>query len=284
MVSYPASRVQDLLLITGQSLEICKRTSYLRSKSEHDMKNVIVIGTRARLDEFQSLELKNAQISYMDQFYLDLEDMDVPIDMMEKPEDEYYIDNFDMSSYDVVFDLSLDDHPTNLDYYADNEDQIVIGCAVKKSLAQIAYEMAMEPECKLIGINSLPTFINRPRFELSLMEESDADLAKSLMAEFGREYEIVDDRVGMVTPRIICMIINEACFVLKEGTAGIPDVDRAMKLGTNYPHGPFEWADKMGIHNVFDVVAALREDTGEEKYKMAPLLKQYYLRDKSFYN
>jgi 3-hydroxybutyryl-CoA dehydrogenase len=88
----------------------------------------------------------------------------------------------------------------------------------------------------------------------------------------------------MVTPRIVCMIINEACFVLKEGTAGISEVDQAMKLGTNYPHGPFEWADKIGIHNVFDVLEALHADMNEEKYKMAPLLRQYYLRDQSFYN
>lgn len=248
------------------------------------MKNVLVIGTRVRLDEFQNIELKNAQISFLDQFYLDLEDMDVPIDLLEKPDDEYYIEDLELEKFDVVFDLSLDDHPTNLDYYADHENLTVVGCSVKRSLAQIVYEMAIEPDCKLIGINALPTFINRPRFELSLLEEEDTAVVKALMEEFGREFELVDDRVGMVTPRIICMIINEACFVLKEGTAGIPDVDRAMKLGTNYPNGPFEWADKIGIHNVFDVVQAMRDDTGEEKYKMAPLLKQYYLRDKSFYS
>ncbi|MEM0998192.1 MAG: 3-hydroxyacyl-CoA dehydrogenase family protein [Bacteroidota bacterium] len=248
------------------------------------MKNVLIVGTRIRLDEFRKVELKNANLSLLDQFYLDLEEMDVPIDMMEKPDDEYFIDNLDVAAYDVVFDLSLDDHPTNLDFYADNEGQVVFACAVKMSLAQLVHDMAMEIDCTLVGLNSLPTFINRPRFELSLLREADRAGIEDLLQQFGREFEFVDDRVGMVTPRIVCMIINEACFVLKEGTAGIPEVDRAMKLGTNYPHGPFEWADKMGIHNVYDVVAALKEDTGEEKYKMAPLLKQYYLREESFYS
>lgn len=248
------------------------------------MKNVLVIGTRARLDEFRNIKLENATVSYLDQFYLDLEEMEVPIDDLETPDDEYFIAEVSPKEYDVIFDLSLDDNPTNLDHYAEFQNLTVIGSAVKLSVAEMVHDIGIDIECKILGMNALPTFIDRDRFELSLLEEGDKAFATELMKEFGRPFEIVDDRVGMVTPRIVCMIINEACFVLKEGTAGIPDVDRAMKLGTNYPHGPFEWADKIGIHNVFDVLEALHADMNEEKYKMAPLLRQRYLRDQSFYS
>ncbi|HRG10176.1 MAG TPA: 3-hydroxyacyl-CoA dehydrogenase family protein, partial [Cyclobacteriaceae bacterium] len=57
-----------------------------------------------------------------------------------------------------------------------------------------------------------------------------------------------------MTPRVICMIINEAYFTVEEGTATREDVDLAMKLGTNYPLGPFEWTEKIGLQNIVNVL------------------------------
>ena len=247
------------------------------------MKKVLVIGPRGRLDEFHNLDLKNASVAYMDQFYVDLDQVDIPFDDIDKPEDEYFIENVNIGSYDLVFDLALDDHPENLDLYMENRKQVVIGCAVKKSLGEIVHDSGYELDCKLFGMNALPTFIHRDLMELSLYDTGDRPVLEALMEDLGLAYEIVGDRVGMVTPRIICMIINEACFVLQEGTAGIADVDQAMKLGTNYPRGPFEWADDIGLFNVYGVLKAIQDDTGEEKYKVAPLLKEYYLKDKRFF-
>lgn len=262
----------------------CHLNLLTSQQSRTTMKNVLVIGTRRRLDEFRNVKLENATISYLDQFYLEMDQMDLPIEEMEKPQDEYYIDQVNIATYDIVFDLALDEHPENLDHYVGNVNQVVIGGAVKITLAQMVAESGYELECKLFGMNALPSFLDRAVFEMSILAPEDSQLLAKTMQELGREFELVDDRIGMVTPRIVCMIINEACFVLKEGTAEIADVDQAMKLGTNYPHGPFEWADLMGLHNVYDVVKALREDTGEEKYKMAPLLKQYYYREQNFYS
>jgi len=87
----------------------------------------------------------------------------------------------------------------------------------------------------------------------------------------------------MVTPRIIFMIINEACYTLQERTATIQDIDLGMKLGTNYPLGPFEWADKIGIKNVYETLLAVYEDTKDERYKICSLLKTMYLKNESFY-
>lgn len=247
------------------------------------MKSVLVIGTRSRLDEFKELNVQNAEISYCDQFYLELEEVELHVGEVEVPNDEYYIADLDPSAYEVIFDLTLDENPENIDNYAFNDGQIIIGSAVKRSLTEIAAESGYDLDCRLYGMNALPTFINRAKIEMSLYNEADRDDLLALMEGFGLEAEIVDDRVGMVTPRVICMIINEACNVLQEGTADIPAVDQAMKLGTNYPMGPFEWADKMGVHNVYGVVRAMKAETGEEKYKVAPLLKKYFLRGWSFY-
>ena len=126
--------------------------------------------------------------------------------------------------------------------------------------------------------------LHRNLLECSVYRDEERPILENTLQELGLDFEIVKDRIGMVTPRIVCMIINEACFVLKEGTADIAGVDRAMKLGTAYPRGPFEWADAIGIENVHHVLEAMQEESGEEKYKLAPLLKQYFYRRKKFYN
>jgi 3-hydroxybutyryl-CoA dehydrogenase len=77
----------------------------------------------------------------------------------------------------------------------------------------------------------------------------------------------------MVMPRILCMLINEASFALMEEVASPADLDTAMKLGTNYPRGPIEWADRIGIRQVVSVLRALHADLGEERYRISPLLQ-----------
>ena len=117
------------------------------------------------------------------------------------------------------------------------------------------------------------------KLQTNLTGYGQQGIAKSM----GVQYLPVEDRVGMVKPRVIFMIINEACYTLQEGTASIEDIDTSMKLGTNYPYGPFEWCDKIGITAVFETLAALYEDTKDERYKICPLLKTKYLRNETFY-
>jgi 3-hydroxybutyryl-CoA dehydrogenase len=106
---------------------------------------------------------------------------------------------------------------------------------------------------------------------------------ETCMTQLGLAFLPVEDRVGLIKPRVIFMIINEACYTLQEGTASIEDIDLSMKLGTNYPFGPFEWCDKIGIGYVFETLFSLYDDTKDERYKICPLLKTKYLRNETFY-
>jgi 3-hydroxybutyryl-CoA dehydrogenase len=46
-----------------------------------------------------------------------------------------------------------------------------------------------------------------------------------------------------------------------------------MKLGTNYPFGPFEWCEKLGVKTVVTMLEKIYNDTKDERYKICPLLK-----------
>ncbi|QIL76451.1 3-hydroxyacyl-CoA dehydrogenase family protein [Hymenobacter sp. HDW8] len=139
-----------------------------------------------------------------------------------------------------------------------------------------------KPHKLYFGFCGLPTLLNRPLLEVSLYNEADANKLAEICAALGTGYRVVQDRVGLVTPRVICMIINEACYTLQEGTASIQDIDKSMKLGTSYPRGPFEWANLIGVSRVYAVLEAMWQDTHDERYKVCPLLKTMYLRGESF--
>ncbi|MCX6352323.1 MAG: 3-hydroxyacyl-CoA dehydrogenase family protein [Bacteroidetes bacterium] len=190
------------------------------------------------------------------------------------------LDETDLSSYDLVIDLNLDDEPENLLCYAGLKDKIVLGCAVKKQLTAMVSQLPDKLECNLIGMNLLPTFINRSLKEVSIFDKDKTEKAEAIFTQLNWQTQWVDDRVGMVTPRVIFMIINEAFYTLQEGTASEKDIDISMKLGTNYPFGPFEWSDKIGIKTIYETLEAIYQDTNEGRYKICPLLKTRYLKGK----
>ena len=188
-----------------------------------------------------------------------------------------FLSHAHLEKADVVFDFFMEDNPENLEHYGQNKNLCVFANAVTLSLAeQAAYTDGVE--CKLFGFNGDPTFIERNLLEVSVYRDKDKGTLEKLLSGLDIAYQLVDDRVGMVTPRIIAMIINEAYYTVMEGTASKEDIDLGMKLGTNYPMGPFAWAAKWGIMRVYETLEALYEDTKEERYKICPLLKKEYLR------
>lgn len=130
---------------------------------------------------------------------------------------------------------------------------------------------------RLVGISALPGMTSGGLLELAAGSGTDASAIRSagaFLQRLGKETAVVQDRVGMVTPRILCGIINEAFFALTEDAASPRDIDTAMKLGTNYPFGPVEWAQKIGIRHILCILEALHRDLGDDRYRVAPLLRQ----------
>lgn len=175
--------------------------------------------------------------------------------------------------FDAFIDLNFDDHTQNISHYTQLDTPVLLSA----TKTQLAKELAgISFNAPIFGINALPTFINRTLLEASFYNESDKPKLENLANTLGWECKWVEDRVGMVTPRIIFMIINEAYFTVQEGTANKADIDTGMKLGTNYPHGPFEWSEKVGLKDVYEVLEAIYQDTHDERYKICPLLKTEY--------
>jgi 3-hydroxybutyryl-CoA dehydrogenase len=183
----------------------------------------------------------------------------------------------DFFETELVFDFISQETPESLHFYEQKPELVIFLNTVMTSFLDLF--VFVEPiKNTIFGFNGLPTFFNRPILEATLSDTANKEMLLSLVKKLEWDVEIVDDRVAMATPRIITMIINEAYYTVQEGTATKEDIDQGMKLGTNYPHGPFEWCEKIGIENVFEILNSIYEDTKEERYKICPLLKKEYLK------
>ena len=128
---------------------------------------------------------------------------------------------------------------------------LILTSALATSATQAAAWVA-NPR-RVVGFGLLPPMAPAGLIELApALQTSPANMARAaaFWRNLGFEPVTVADGPGLVRARVVCCLINEAISALMEGVATAEDIDKAMKLGTNYPLGPLEWADKIGLDTV----------------------------------
>jgi 3-hydroxybutyryl-CoA dehydrogenase len=135
----------------------------------------------------------------------------------------------------------------------------------------------LDPGGTAVGYVALPTLAEAPLVEIVSGRATTQDAlgaAGRHFAALGKHVEcVLAEAPGLVLGRILCQIVNEAHFAVQEGVGTPEDVDTAMRLGFNWPRGPFEWAEAIGRARVVGCLDALRAELGEERYRVAPPLR-----------
>ena len=104
--------------------------------------------------------------------------------------------------------------------------------------------------------------------------KEDVDAVKAIAKELGKTPVQVNEAPGFVVNRILIPYINEGVFVLSEGVSDIEGIDTAMKLGANHPMGPLELGDLVGLDVCLAIMETLYSETGDPKYRPAPLMRK----------
>ncbi|GJH27006.1 3-hydroxyacyl-CoA dehydrogenase NAD-binding domain-containing protein [Caballeronia novacaledonica] len=143
------------------------------------------------------------------------------------------------------------------------------------SVTALANEV-QHPE-SFVGIHFFNPVPMMPLVEVvrGLATSDDAsERASAFAQELGKTPVVVKNAPGFVVNRILVPMMNEAFFVLGEGIASAEEIDVGMKLGANHPIGPLALADMVGLDVLLLVVNILQTDTGDSKYRAAPLLRE----------
>lgn len=165
-----------------------------------------------------------------------------------------------------VFEM-MEEHAQEHCYFATNTSTM--------SPTEIA-SYAKRPD-KTIAMHFFNPVHKMPLVEIIRGLETSVETAaviREVAEKMGKETVVINEFPGFVTSRISALVGNEAFYMLQEGLGTPEEIDKAIKLGLNYPMGPFELVDLVGLDVRLNNLKYLHEKLGE-KYRPAPILEQY---------
>ena len=129
-----------------------------------------------------------------------------------------------------------------------------------------------------IRINAWPGLLQRPITEIALPAGMSEAFIQPFFDSLQWKYILAPDIAGMITARVLAAIINEAYYTLGAQVSTREEIDIAMKLGTSYPYGPFEWSAKIGLGRIYELLTEL--SSVDKRYTPAGMLEEEATRQK----
>ncbi|KAA0893604.1 3-hydroxybutyryl-CoA dehydrogenase [Oryzomonas rubra] len=190
-------------------------------------------------------------------------------------------DILEIASCDLIIEAVKEDYPVKLAVMNKlmavlSEQKIVATNTSTLSITSLASQ-TRDPS-KFIGVH----FFNPP-LTMKLVElvrgeytsDETIDEICQFLAVLHKHPVVLPETPGFVVNRLLFPMINEAIFLLAEGIAEPKTIDNCMKLGANHPMGPLELADFIGLDVCLSILETLVAETGDDKYRPAPLLRKY---------
>jgi 3-hydroxybutyryl-CoA dehydrogenase len=167
----------------------------------------------------------------------------------------------DVAVADACIDLIFNNTQERVNQLRQLQTQVIIINSVVNPLNELT--------AGCVRINGWNTLLKRPVIEAAGDDRLKKN-AEEVFSFFNKKVEWVADIAGFISSRVIASIINEAYFALEEKVSTKEEIDTAMKLGTNYPYGPFEWNEKIGLKNIYALLTQLSAE--QKRYMPAALL------------
>jgi len=172
---------------------------------------------------------------------------------------------------DIYIDLGFVMDPGRIDHLSQFLPRPVLVNSVIHTLSEI--------ERPFIRINAWPGFLKRNVAEISLTGTEQEKQIQPFFDLLDWPYLVAPDIPGMISARVVSMIVNEAYFTFQDKTSSKAEIDIAMKLGTNYPQGPFEWSREIGLKNIYELLLLLNRHN--PRYELSKSLQLEVLENKN---
>ncbi|MCD6010079.1 3-hydroxyacyl-CoA dehydrogenase [Halomonas sp. IOP_31] len=121
----------------------------------------------------------------------------------------------------------------------------------------------------LLGLKRHRTLMMTP-----VTRQEMRDAAHALLASDGVGVTVIRDSVGFVSQRMLASVVNLACDIAQREIATPTDIDNAVRLGLNYPHGPLAWGDALGPKRLLAILERINALTGDPRYRPSPWLRR----------
>ncbi len=180
---------------------------------------------------------------------------------------------------DLIIEAASEDEKVKREIFAGlggicRQDAVIASNTSAIPISRLA--LAVPAPARFIGMH----FMNPPA-KMQLVEvvrgektaESTVQSITGLAQRLGKVAVVVRDTPGFVANRLLFAQFGEALRVLESGTATREDIDTVMKLGFSHPLGPFELADFIGLDVCLQIMAFLRENLGDERYRPGEILE-----------
>lgn len=134
---------------------------------------------------------------------------------------------------------------------------------------------------RIVGFAALPGLNASDYAEVCFpygAKHGQQEILTDFFAGIGKRMEVVRDEVGMVTPRMLAVTINEAVLVCQQDITGQESMDALLRVALP-DSGPISWGHRIGWRNLYTILRAMHEELGGERYRPASLLKKMALSE-----
>jgi len=174
--------------------------------------------------------------------------------------------NLLLETADAYFNLLYQADSNNLHAYSHVTGPVFLNEVI------YPFKMIERTSISLFRMNAWPGFLKREVIEASAADIEKIHIADNILMRLGWTCKWVPDIPGLITARVIATVINEAYFTLEQDVSTKKEIDIAMKLGTNYPYGPFEWSEIIGLEKIYQLLVEMSRT--DKKYIPADLLRR----------
>ena len=162
-----------------------------------------------------------------------------------------------------------------LELVADDGACPLLAAPIGTDATETALKLGVDSR-RLVCIDPLGSL--EKRVVLMMAPGADSQAADKVAAGIianGRAATLIRDSAGFVGQRLAAMVSNLGCFMADIGLASPADIDTAMRLGLNYPKGPLEIADHLGVDTVFTIMQEIHNISGDDRYRPSLWLRRH---------